>query len=216
MNKHYRMFKNMLGKLLCPLTGAIISVFVMSYCFVMLYPELWNKKELIYNRSIYDARISLEINKIVESCGEGYFLSWIIFNEQKDNTRYYFEDVIGCNGKDKNCAFSVKNLHLNAFYDKEYHRVDEDTLEFLNKMQTGMAGYYGDINYLTAKYPTIADIAQNTNKTINSIGISITKDVRSNIIYVFTLANTSNNFKCGQKETTKHLEFLSNFAGDNL
>lgn len=217
MNKHYKAFKIFLGKLLCPLTGAIISLVAVSYAFIMLFPEIANKKEVIYNRSIYDSRITKEIDNIVNSCGSGYFLSWIVFNEDSNNSRYYFQDVVGCAGEEKSCAISIKNLHLNKFYDQEYHKVDRSTLEFFNSMQTGLAGYYNDIDYLSSRYPTIAEIAHNTNKKIISTGITVTKDIRSNIIYVFTLANTSpTNSRCGQKEIVKHLEFLSTFAGDNI
>jgi hypothetical protein len=217
MNKHYRSFKNFLGKLLCPFTGAIVSLVAVSYTFVMLFSEIANKKEVIYNRSIYDSRITKEIDNIINDCGAGYFLSWIVFNEDSNNSRYYFQDVVGCAGESKNCAISIKNLHLNKFYDQEYHKVDKNTLQFFNSMQTGLAGYYEDIDYLTGRYQTIAEIAKNTNKKIVSTGITVTKDARSNIIYVFTLTNTSlTNNKCGQKEVVRHLEFLSTFAGDNI
>jgi len=170
-----------------------------------------------YYSAIANHRIRSRIEARAEECGKDYFISWLVFDGNKTKDKYYFKDVIGCNPKKekKDCAFSVKDAKLNPFYNAEYHRVDKKTYEFLEKMETGNAGIYDNLDYFK-DYPAINDVLHSTNKKIERLGISITRDIRKNVVYVFTITNVSKNNQCDRHQMTDILEDLSIYAKDNL
>lgn len=206
--------KKIKEKLTCPLVSALIQVFVLYIAFFQMF-NLKNHYEFaIVNRDIKE-----KIEEKINYCGKDTWLSWIILDANKTKNRYYFQDVIGCKNtikKDESCAFSVKEAKLNSFYNQKYHTLDTNTLYFLEKLDTGMVGYYEDLDFLKS-FSSIKEALNSTNKDIKSLGISVTKNTKSNIVYIFLMTNTNRNeSKCDRKETVNILEELSYYAEDRL
>jgi len=200
---------NIKNKLIQPLTIAIIQVAIIYYLFFSLFFTKDHyyfslKKDIILNK------IKQEVNQ----CGYGSWLSWIIVDTNENNKNYYFEDVIGCNKLSDNCSFSVKDQNLNPYYNKYNHKLDSKSYSLLSKMETGSVAYFNDVNNLKS-YTSLYKAITNSNLKINNIGISITKDVRKNIVYIFTLTNTHIN-KCDKYKTIDILEELSIFSRGNM
>lgn len=200
------------NKIFCPLLTAIVQICIIYTLFFHFF-SIQNH----YKTSISNSRIKERIDNRIAICGKDYWISWMVLDANDNKNRYFFQDVIGCNPlKQGNCAFSVKDMKLNKFYNEEYHKVDDKTYEFLMKMDTGVAGYYEDVNFIK-QFPSIYEVIKHSNKTINSIGISVTKDLRKNIVYVFSMTKTSKtNNSCSKQDVINTLEDLSIFAKENL
>ena len=66
-------------------------------------------------------------------------------------------------------------------------------------------------------FHAINEVIKNSNKTIYELGISVTKDLRRNLVYVFAMTNTSKeNKKCDKDQMILILEDLSIYAKENL
>lgn len=200
--------KKLLKRLFCPLVNALLQFIILCVvCYLFCQP----KKQ--YHNSIANARIKTKIENRINECGQDYWLSWLVL----DGNKYFFQDVIGCSAnKKENCSFSVKDAKLNQFYNEENHKVDRKTYEFLNSIENGVSGYYNDLSFLK-DFTSINEAIQNTNKQIYELGISVVKDKKRNLIYVFTMTNTAKeNTKCNKNKITYILEDLSIYAKENL
>lgn len=199
-------------KMFCPLVTAIMQICIIYVLFFQFF-----QIQDHYRSSISNARINSKIEDRINQCGKDYWISWIVLDANQTNKKYYFQDVIGCNPeKLGSCAFSVKDQKLNQFYNEEYHRVDDSTYQFLISMDTGAAGYYDDISFIE-NFPAIKEAIGSSNKKVYSLGLSITKDLRKNVVYVFALTTTSeDNQRCDKQKIISILEDLSIYAKENL
>lgn len=191
--------KRLINKLYCPLTSAfiqIIAVFVVIKLF--LFP-------------VNVAEVRSQINKIINQCGKDYSMAWITIKPTLGDDTYTFKDVIGCNEEKRgDCSFSIKESGLNPFYQKS-HIIDHESYIFLSTMKTGDVGYYSSMDYLK-QYPAINEIITKTNFPILAAGFTVVKDIRSNIVHIFTLSKIGNSNKCNQKITSELLNNLANKA----
>lgn len=199
-------------KLFCPLVSSLIQIFVLY----ILFFQFFEIKDHYYS-SISNARIKAKIESRINQCGKDYWLTWIVLDGNNSKEKYFFQEIIGCApNKNGNCAFSVKEAKLNKFYNEEFHRVDEKTYEFLTSIENGVSAYYNDMSFLK-KFPSINEVIKNSNKTIYELGISVTKDIRRNLVYVFAMTNTSKeNKSCDKDQMILILEDLSIYAKENL
>lgn len=199
-------------KLFCPLVSSLIQIFVLY----ILFFQFFEIKDHYYS-SISNARIKAKIESRINQCGKDYWLTWIVLDGNNSKEKYFFQDIIGCApNKNGNCAFSVKEAKLNKFYNEEFHRVDEKTYKFLTSIENGVSAYYNDMSFLK-KFPSINEVLKNSNKTIYELGISVTKDIRRNLVYVFAMTNTSKeNKSCDKDQMILILEDLSIYAKENL
>jgi len=200
-------------KLMCPLVSALIQI---TFLYIAFF-QFFEVKDHYYS-SISNASIKTKIENKINICGPDTWISWIVLDGNKSKNKYYFQDVIGCNVESKiknNCAYSVKETRLNPFYNETYHKLDTDTYHFLEKMDTGMVAYFDDLKYLN-EFKSINKALQSSNKDIKSIGLTVTKNVKKNIVYVFAMTNTKKETKCGKDKTISILEELSLYAKEKL
>jgi hypothetical protein len=205
-------FKKIKEKIFCPLVTSLIQIFILY----VLFFQFFEIKDHYYS-SISNARIKAKIESRINECGKDYWLTWIVLDGNSSKEKYFFQDVIGCSSENKaDCAFSVKEAKLNKFYNEEFHKVDKKTYEFLTSIDNGVSGYYKDMSFLK-NFPAINEVIKNSNKTIYELGISVTKDLRRNLVYVFAMTNTSKeNKKCDKDQMILILEDLSIYAKENL
>jgi hypothetical protein len=152
--------------------------------------------------------IERALKESVNDCGKGYYASWIVL----DKTKYFFQNVYGCQGKSKNCAYSVKEAKLNQFYLDDHFLSGKDLQELKNK-PSGEPAYYD--SSVLEKYPTIFEITKNSNHQINELGLVVLKNFKNDLIYIFTIANTSKSNVCGRQEITARLEKIISSTGDS-
>ena len=197
------MIKRVANKLFCPFVSSVIQLAVIYILFFQFFATPG-----YYKSSISNARIKARIESKLEMCKAGYFVSWIVIDSPHN---YYFEDVIGFNSK----PYSVKDLELNPFFNEESHHLDINTLRYLENFENGLAGYYDDLEFFKS-YPAAYEIITKSVKNIKGVSISVVKDKKADLIYVFTLANTNEKGICDKEIMVRSLEDLSNYAKENL
>lgn len=206
--------KNALSKLACPLTSALIQVFIILVIFMQFF-EIRDQ----YHISINNAKIKRKIESKINQCGKDYWISWLVLDGNSSKKKYYFEEVMGCNEYSTNnndCSFSVKNTKLNPFYNEIYHRLDSNTYELLTTMDTGMVAYFGDTTKIEP-YKSMIDALEASNLEIKSLGVSVTRNIAQNLVYVFTISKTGESAgKCDKRKVVGILEELSIYAKENL
>lgn len=193
-----------------------LSFFLTIIQISILYALFFNLF-LVKDHYFFSIKKDLITNKIKEElnqCGYGSWLSWIVVNTKDSNKNYYFEDVLGCKKLSDDCSFSVKNQNLNPYYSKYNHKLDDNSYKILSSMETGSVAYFSNIDSLK-NYSSLYEAIINSNLKIKNIGISVTKDIRRNIVYIFTLTNTHAN-KCGKYKSIEILEGLSIFSRGNM
>lgn len=206
-----RNLKSLYIKLTCPIVSAIIQLVVIYMIFFYIFPSYDNR---FYNYSINESKVKQQISDIVNKCGEGFFVSWLVL-DTVNKDKYFFKDVIGCNHeKGINCATSIKDMKLNKYYDQE-HMIDNGTYNFINNFMTGDISYHDSFSDLN-KYPTIKDALYNTNLPIYGMALTVVKNIKADILYVFTISDTINNNKCNKKNMTESLRNLALFAKKRL
>lgn len=201
-------FKKILKKLICPLTGAIFSIWLMFLAWFYFGFGLSH-----YDHVKISDKIQKKIDINLNLCGSNNWITTLVVKGK----RYYYDDVRGCapNKKD-NCAFSVKDLKLNPRYLEEDLFIDDRTFAFVNKLENGVAGYYDDFA-IFENMPTVKSLLLSSNKKIEAFAVSVTKDLKSDIIYVFVMSSTKkNNNVCGKQVMTEMTESLSIFTAKNL
>lgn len=194
-------FKTKLLKhLICPLI-VIISSFIFYNSYLVVNPD-YQKRSMI--RSGILAKMYDYSNK----CKKDYWFTWFMVQ----NNTISYEDVIGYNpNTDNNKAFSVKYAGLNPRH-WEIHPIDLNTQVLVMRFDTGLVGYYPDIEVLKS-YTTIYKEIKGANKTINKIVISVTKNPKKELIYVFTIAFSGKELsKCTKEDIINMGEWLSIYA----
>lgn len=204
------MIRQLKDKLLCPLVSSLIQVTIIFVVFFEFY-EFGDEYKSLVKRERITKRIETRVNE----CGQGYFISWLVIKNNTLKNKFSFEDVIGCYKNKSDCSYSVKKLKLNKYYNEEYHKIDKQTYEFLSQLKPSAAAYFNDMNSLK-DYPAIFEALENSNKNIYEIGLSAVKDIRHNLIYVFTLTNTTQLKTCNKDRIVYILEDLSTYAKENL
>lgn len=196
---------NIHHKLTCPLVSAVIQLFIISAVFFYIFPDLNNEH---YYRSVNEMKIKKRMSKITNQCGQGYFVSWLILQTDKNKDKYIFKDVVGCNkDRGQQCAFSVVDMNLNNFYN-EQQVVDRKTLIFLGKMMTGEIKHFSDIKDINS-LPSMKEAVEAANLPIHSLTLTVVKNIESNIVYVFTMSDTINNKSCSKKDMSVFLRDLA-------
>jgi len=196
---------NIYNKITCPLVSAVMQLFIISAVFFYIFPDLNNEH---YYRSVDEMKVKKRMSKIVNQCGQGYFVSWLILQTDKNKDKYIFKDVIGCNkDKGQECAFSVVNMNLNNFYN-EQQIVDKKTRVFLEKMMTGEIKHFFNIKDVNT-LPSIKTAIEAANLPIYSLTLTVVKNIEDNIVYVFTMSDTINNKSCSKKDITSSLRDLA-------
>jgi len=196
-----------------------ILIKYLSFSAIIIIASLhFIKRQDEYFSKIRAERVKDRIDSFIERCGKNYYISWLVLDANRSKKQYYFSDVVGCNPQSTklSCAFSVKDLKLNPFYNQEYHKFDKETFKYLDKMESGVAAYYDQPELALSGYPAIKNILDSTNKKINSVGISITKDIFGNPIYVFTMTNVGYSDKCSKYVIVDILEELSIYAKEEF
>jgi len=193
-----------INKLKCPFVVLMSQLLIIyaAYYFITQPTDYYKQHR---NISI----IKDNMNKVARTCGEGYFVSWLVMKTSDLKDQFMFQDVIGCNKQmSKNCTFSVKGFNLNPFYNKTDHSIDRETYQFLLSIPDAEVAYFDDIQELN-KYNTIKYINDNTNLQINNLSFTVIKNKKENIIYVFSLANTNKEDTCTRKKSTLLLKELA-------
>jgi hypothetical protein len=207
-------FTKIKNKLWCPLVSACIQIFVIMTIFMQFF-EIKDH----YYASISNAGIKKKIEKRINQCGKDYWLSWIVLDGNVSKRKYYFQDVIGCNpesGIKNDCSFSVKNSKLNPFYNETYHKLDKNTYKLLMGMDTGLVGYYDNLTKLRT-YKAMNEALNSFNKEIKVLGLTVTKNIKQNIVYVFAMTKTGDSkMTCNKSDIINILEDLSIYAKEKL
>lgn len=164
----------------------------------------FNKFQTLKNINNIDQALKASVN----DCGKGYYASWIVL----DKAKYFFQNVYGCQKTLENCAYSVKDSKLNQFYLEDHFLSGKDFIELKEKPNGETAYYTGSV---LKKYPTIFEIVKNSNHEINGMGLVVLKNFKNDLIYIFTIANTSQSNACSKQEITAHLERIISIAGDS-
>jgi len=191
---------NLLKHLICP----IISVLL----FTLIYNSYLIVNPNYQKRSIIRSGILAKMYDYSKKCQNDYWFTWLVV----ENNTVSYEDVIGYNSNvDKNKVFSVKYAGLNPRY-WEIHPIDLNTQVLVRRFDTGLVGYYPDIEALKS-YKTIYQEIKGANKKINKIVISVTKDPQKELIYIFTITFSGKELsKCSKEEIVNMGEWLSIYA----
>ena len=105
----------------------------------------------------------------------------------------------------------MKYSGLNPWYLQD-HKLDINSRYWLDSLDTGLVGNYSNIEDLKS-YPSIYESINAANLKIQSIGLSVTKDLEENTIYIFIITETpqgGNRFN--KKEISKTLYDISLYA----
>lgn len=138
---------------------------------------------------------AIKIERGLERCGEGYFLTKL---EVKDDKYLVFDDVWTC--KDGNCLTSVKNE--NSLYYRKYN-IDGFTLSKISKLEGNYIQYCRQYDYwMDCGFNIFNSILDDTFKKINSIGLIMKGNT------IFTLSNTTDNNICDEKQIISILKTL--------
>ncbi len=204
--------KQIYKHLTCPIGSAIIQLVVIFTVFIYIIPSQTNQ---YYNYSVNESKINSKITNSIKKCGEGYFISWLVLKTDGYKDKYFFKDVVGCNKENNgNCAFSVKGLGLNNYYNNE-HIVDTATYNFLNNLLTGEIATFSKKEHF-AKYPSIQAAFDSSNLPLKSLVLTVVKNIQENIVYVFTLSNTTTSERCGIQDGSIIIKDLALFARKRL
>ena len=190
------------------LASLVLHIAALMAIFFIYFPSEDN--HLHY--SIKDGKIFKKMSEVSNSLGEGYFVTWIIINENN----FYYKDVIGCNlqTKHKNCVFSVKNLFLNPYY-LESHIIDSQTYSFLDTMPSREVAFYKDFEKLK-KYTTIHKMLDNTNLEIKRGGFTTIRNYKNNIVYVFIITDTNKTISHDKRMIVDLLKEIAQIGRRNL
>ena len=198
--------KGFLHKLICPVISSLTTMIAILLVFVACILPFITSQALKQSQSV--DLITKEVDKIINNCGKDFRVSWIVVDPNKKI--YKFHDVRGLNA-DSSAIVSSKNPQLNPFYSK-IHKIDPITFSFLDKFDNGAAGFYPEISFFNDK-KSARDMISSSNKIIFKVGISVTKNILDNMVYVFIATITSDSYNvCSKDDIVTHLEDLSIYA----
>lgn len=198
----------------CPFAVFAIQTILIAFFWFNLPLFPFYKK---FSTTKVDSNIRNEMQKIVNRCGENYYVSWIEYDNKIFQDRYSFKDVIGdnFNHQKPDLINSIKDKKLNSFYSNS-HKVDYKTFEYIDKLDTGDVRYFDSIEDFR-NLPSIYDALNNSNEKIYFGGLTVVRDVRVKVIYVFTLVSTNKfNKICNRNSIVRNLEQIAIMAKSNL
>lgn len=207
-------FKESISCLKCPFAVFIFQIVIIAFIWFNLPLFPFYKK---YSTPKFENNIKKEMQKIVNRCGEDYYLSWVEYDNKIFIDRYFFKDVIGDNFNHQNPELinSIKDKKLNSFYSKS-HNVDYKTFDYINQLDTADVRYFDDIKDLK-ELTAIYEALTNTNEKIYFGGLTVVRDIRAKIIYIFTLTSTKKeNTICNRNTITQNLEEMAIIAKNNI
>lgn len=193
-------------KLLCPIVSSMITVLTcILTCLLLIYPFFASQK--IKESQAVDL-ITQKVNEKILYCGNDFWVHWIVIDPNQRT--FKFQDVRGLNA-DSSEIISPKQLELNPYY-KGVHKVDNITFKFLDNFKTGAAGFYPDLSFFNGK-KTAMEIINSSNKIPYQAGISVTKNIFNNMVYVFIISSTKEDLgSCDSNKIVRDLEELSIYA----
>ncbi len=199
----------------------LVKLGFMMVIFYMCFTEFYLK-----NRYFEDAKrnniIYEKIGDLVKECGQGSFVSWLVFEDYKLNTlprNVRFNDVIGCLGKDeKHCPVSVR------FSNKSYsepHQLGYDDYNYLSRLENGIIVKCliddREPNCPTYTPLLLKKFTKLTNLELSTISYSVVKDYKTNLIYIFTLTFAKNSINtCSNQGANILLDNLIRTTIENL
>lgn len=198
----------------CPFAIFVFQIIIIAIIWFNLPLFPFYKK---FSTPKFESSIKKEMQKIVNRCGENYYISWIEYDNKIFRDRYFFKDVIGDNFNHQTPELinSIKDKKLNSFYSKS-HDVDFKTFEYVNQLDTADVRYFEDIKDLK-ELPTIYEALTNTNSRIYFGGLTVVRDIRTKVIYIFTLVSTNKDNKiCNRNSITQNLEEMAIIAKSNI
>tara|TARA_R110000737_G_C14595333_1_gene488217 strand:+ start:1233 stop:1745 length:513 start_codon:yes stop_codon:yes gene_type:complete len=165
-----------------------INIFLIIITVVIISTFL-----VVQKKVLNEARTLASIEKILEDCGEGYFLSWI----KRKEKFLEFKKVYTCSNGD--CLTDVK-LENKIYSDK--HTIG--VLDNQKMMKEKDAFFYcrSFNGLMECKYDVLNNILNNTILEIKAIGFVI---LDKNI---FALSNTSEEAKCDKEQIIAKLNNL--------
>jgi hypothetical protein len=206
--------KEILNYIKCPFAVFVVQIVLIAVIWFNLPIFPFYKK---YSTPKFESKIKKEMQKIVNQCGKGYYISWIEYDNRIFRDRYFFKDVIGDNLDHHlpDLINSIKDKELNSFYSKP-HEVDYKTFDYIDQLDTGDVRSFKDIKDLK-DLPSIYNALTNTNKKIYFGGLTVVRDIRIKVIYVFTLVSTGDfNNICDRNSITQYLEEIATITKNNL
>lgn len=211
MRTRYRKTLNYIN---CPFAIFVIQIILISAIWFNLPLFPFYKK---FTTPKFESKIKKEMQKIANRCGEGYYISWIEYDNKIFRDRYFFKDVIGDNFNHHlpDLVNSIKDKKLNSFYSKP-HDVDYKTFDYIDQLDTGDVRYFRNIEEFK-DLPSIYHALNNTNEKVYFGGLTVVRDIRIKVIYVFTLVSTREfNKICDQNSITQNLEEIAIITKNNL
>lgn len=193
------MIKIISKHLACPIIIAITCSLFIYYSILAVTPNY-------QKRVVADDKIILQANKFLNTCKMGhYWFSWLVIEADT----FYYVDVRGYNPETKE-AYSVKEKYLNPHYFNiiDIEKDDIETRKFIKGFDTGLVGYYPDIEYLK-QYNTIYKelTGEHLNIELKQAGISITRNSKKELIFFFLITYS------GDKLTTCSRQDIAGFLG---
>ena len=198
----------------CPFAVFSAQIILIAFFWFNLPLFPFYKK---FSTTKIESNIRNEMQQIVNRCGENYYISWIEYENNLFKDEYFFKDVIGSNlaSSYRENINSVKLKELNSFHSKT-HKIDSKTFEYIYKLDTGDVRFFNNPREFEA-FPAIYEALTSSNKKIYFGGLTVVRDVRARIIYVFTLVGTNkSNKNCNRNNITKNLEKIAESAKSNF
>lgn len=162
-----------------------------------------------FNLNKAEEPIKQEIYKIVDTCGAGYPVFWFVMQTDKMKNNFMIKGIFE---KESFCKGSLEECN------KRYagiFKLDSKTKSFLDNIESGQVLYYEDPRMLP-KYESIQSVLTLSARPINKIGIVLVKNIKDNIIYLFSITNTTTNSNCNKEKMINHLKRLGAIARSNV
>lgn len=194
----------MFKKINNPLFICLFEIVILIIIF-QIYIKFFIEKPDPYNFNKAEEPIQQEIYSIADNCGKGYPIFWFVMQTDKNKDNFKIKNITE---KGEVCKGSL--VECNERY-KGIFKLDPKTKSFLANIESGQVLYYQNVKDLP-KYPSIQGVITLAEKPIHSLGIVLVKNLQDNLIYLFSLSNTSSNNHCSKNDIINHLNNLGIIA----
>ena len=163
----------------------------------------------LYDIEVTDQKIKQEMIKVAKSCGEGYYLFWFLMDSREFRLKDSFvvKDIVESNYCDK----SFGKCHPNY---QESYILDYKSKIFLDKLKDNKV--YNPAISTLASYSSFRKILGKAKNPIQDLSLTIVRDKKRNLIYLFSLSRTTENISCNQDYIESGLLNISNIAKGNI